>query len=149
VKIAISARGPSSDSDVDERFGRAYWFLIYDEEDDSWMPVDNSVNRAMAKGAGQATAEMIIGLGVAHVLTGETGPKAYRVLSQAGIPICHGMCGMVRDAFDSWRNDQLEPARAANDNGSPSCLLAGTESKTKLGEIFKLMRLPGKKWAEN
>lgn len=150
MKIAISARGPNSYSDVDERFGRAYWFLIYDEDDDSWMPVDNSVNREKAKGAGSSTAEMMIELGVHQVLTGETGPKAYRVLSQAGINICHDMCGMVRDALESWRNEHLESARAANDNGSPNCLMAVTEQRPAFaGGIFGKLGLPGKKWAEN
>jgi predicted Fe-Mo cluster-binding NifX family protein len=144
VKIAISARGPNSYSDVDERFGRAYWFLIYDEDDDSWMPVDNSVNRGKAKGAGSSTAEMMKELGVQQVLTGETGPKAYRVLSQAGINVCHGMCGMVRDALKSWKFEHIEPAKAANDNGSPSCLMAVSEQHAFAGGIFGKFGLPGK-----
>ena len=149
MRIAISARGPNSYSDVDERFGRAYWFLIYDDVDDSWMPVDNSVNREKAKGAGSSTAEMMKDLGVEQVLTGETGPKAYRVLSQAGINVCHSMCGVVRDALESWRHEHIQPAKAANDNGSPSCLMAVSEQPAFAGGIFGKFGLPGKKWVEN
>jgi len=144
MKIAISARGPSSNSDVDERFGRAYWFLIYDDQDDSWMPVDNSVNRGKAKGAGSSTAEMMKELGVSQVLTGETGPKAYRVLSQAGINVCHEMCGMVKEALENWENDNLVPARAANDNGSPSCLLTASEKPAFASKFFGSFGLPKK-----
>jgi len=113
------------------------------------MPVDNSINREKPKGAGSSTAEMLKEFGVQQVLTGETGPKAYRVLSQAGINICHGMCGVVREALDSWRNEHLVPAKAANDNGSPSCLMAVTEQPAFAGGIFSRFGLPGKKWAEN
>jgi len=144
VRIAISARGPNSYSDVDERFGRAYWFLIYDEENDSWMPIDNSVNREKAKGAGSSTAEMMRELGVKLVLTGETGPKAYRVLSQSGISVCHGICGMVRDALENWKENHTEPAKAANDNGSPSCLMAVGEHPVYGAGIFGKHGLPEK-----
>ena len=149
MKIAISARGPNSYSDVDERFGRAYWFLIYDDEDGSWMPIDNSANREKAKGAGSSTAEMLKEFGVEQVLTGETGPKAYRVLSQAGINICHGMVGVVRDVLEDWRNDSVEPARAANESGSPACLMAIPERPGLAGGIFGKFGLPGNRWAEN
>ena len=144
MRIAISARGPNSYSDVDERFGRAYWFLIYDQDDDCWTPVDNSVNRGKAKGAGSSTAEMIKELGVELVLTGETGPKAYRVLSQAGISVCHGICGIVRDALESWKTDHTVPAKAANDNGSPNCLMAVAERPGYDVGILSKFGLPGK-----
>ena len=144
MKIAISARGPTSYSDVDERFGRAYWFLIYDDRNDSWMPVDNSINREKAKGAGSSTAEMMKELGVQQVLTGETGPKAYRVLSQAGINVCHGMCGIVREVLEVWRKEQFEPAKAANDNGSPSCLLTVSVQPAFASRFFGKLGLPGK-----
>lgn len=108
------------------------------------MPVDNSLNREKAKGAGSSTAEMMKELGVQQVLTGETGPKAYRVLSQAGINVCHEMCGMVRDALESWRNEHIEPAKAANDNGSPSCLLTASEQPAFARGIFGKLGLPGK-----
>lgn len=87
------------------------------------MPIDNSENRALANGAGSSTAEMMKELGVGQVLTGETGPKAFRVLSQAGIKVSHGICGLVNDVLEAWKKGELPPAKAANDNGSPNCLL--------------------------
>ncbi len=134
MKIAISARGPTPFSDIDERFGRAYWFLVYSDEDDSWVPVENSENRALANGAGSSTAEMMKELSVDQVLTGETGPKAFRVLSQAGIKVCHGVCGLVSDVYDAWKNQELPTAKAANDNGSPNCLMTAA-GQQKGGKI--------------
>lgn len=139
MRVAISARNQTPYSDVDERFGRAYWFLVYSTDDDSWTPFNNSANRALANNAGSSTAEMMKEIGVSLVLTGETGPKAYRVLSQAGIQVCHGMCGTVIEALELWQSGRLEIARAANDNGSPNCLLStpavGTHGRVMVGEV--------------
>jgi predicted Fe-Mo cluster-binding NifX family protein len=136
VKIAISARGPTPFSDIDERFGRAYWFLVYCDEDDSWLPVDNRENRALANGAGSSTAEMMKELEVDLVLTGETGPKAFRVLNQAGIKVCHGVCGLVSDVLEAWKKHELQTAKAANDNGSPNCLMTAARQAGPSGGIY-------------
>ena len=136
MKIAISSRGPTPFSDIDERFGRAYWFLVYSDGEDSWVPVDNSKNRSLANGAGSSTAEMMKELGVDLVLTGETGPKAFRVLNQAGIKVCHGVCGLVRDVYESWQNQELPLARAANDSGSPNCLMTAAPQPGRTRVIF-------------
>ena len=123
-RIAITAMGPTPDSDIDERLGRAYWILIHDPETDEWTPIDNAVNRNALRCAGLRTVQTLIDLGVTHILTAETGPKAYRTLMQAGIRVYHGATGTVLETLEAWREGRLVPARAANDIGSPFCLMA-------------------------
>lgn len=123
MRVAITARGPSADSDVDERLGRAYWLLIHDMSLGTWESLDNSENRNALHGAGFQTAQALVDLGVTHLLTGETGPKAFRILHAAGIIVFHGAAGTVQEVLDAWREGRLRQAGAANESGSPYCLM--------------------------
>ncbi len=124
MKIAISARGTSPDSEVDERFGRAYWLLIYCDQSQDWDAIDNSENRVRPRGAGIRAAELLIEHGVGVLLTGETGPKAFRTLKAAGISMVHNVSGLVEDALIDWQAGRLQFASMVNDSGSPVCLLS-------------------------
>lgn len=121
--VAVTSRGDNPQADVYEQFGRTYWLVIYNPETDEWTALDNSENRARKSGAGLATAEILLNAGVVAVLTGETGPKAFRALSSAGISIVHNVSGTVEGAVLDWKVGNLEPAFVANDDGSPDCLL--------------------------
>jgi len=123
-KIAITACGDSSVAQIYERFGRTYWLLIYDPDNDSWQAIDNQENRNCLQGAGLATAKELIRSGADVVLTGETGPKAFRTLKAAGIEVVQNVSGSVFEVVQSWLGGDLELATAANDAGSPDCLMA-------------------------
>jgi len=120
--IAITARGSTPDSDIDERFGRSYWLMLYDTTNNHWQAIDNGVNRSAMHGAGKQTAETLSAQNVDIVLTGETGPKAFRMLKEAGITIHYGAAGTVMDTLVAWHDDRLLKANGANNIGSPSCI---------------------------
>ncbi len=122
-KIGVSSRGESPLSDVCGQFGRSYWLLIYSSADCSWQAINNSLNRTRPCGAGVATAETMVAAGVNLVLTGETGPKAFRILRDAGISMVHDVGGTVEEALADWLGGRLLLAHVANDPGSPNCLL--------------------------
>jgi predicted Fe-Mo cluster-binding NifX family protein len=134
-KIAITSCGDSRVSQIYERFGRTYWLLIYDPADDSWQAIDNRLNRNCSRGAGVATATEAIRSGANVVLTGETGPKAFRTLRAAGIEVVQNISGSVFEVVQSWLEGALVPATAANDAGSPDCLMVpsrpGRDSRRK------------------
>ena len=119
MKITVTARGPTPDSPVDERFGRAYWLLVYDEQTDGWEAVDNAEARNAVQGAGIRAAQEVAARGVGAVLTGVTGPKAYRALDAAGIAVYHGIRGTARDAVAAWRAGRLDRAAAGDALGRP------------------------------
>ncbi len=122
MKVAVSARGSTPDSDIDERMGRTYWLMIYETKNNSWQAINNDSGRNALNGAGQHTANLLIDLGVEAVLTGEIGPRAFRLLNSAGIDVYLGAAGTVMDTLVSWHDGQLDKARAANNIGSPYCI---------------------------
>lgn len=119
MKIAITSRGPSPDSPVDERFGRAYWLLTFDDETQTWDAFDNAEARNAVQGAGIAAAQAASDRGVRVVLTGVTGPKAFRALEAAGIEVYHGASGTAEAALVDWRERRLERATIASAAGRP------------------------------
>ncbi len=119
MKIAVTARGPTPDSPVDERFGRAYWLLVHDEHSGAWEAVDNTQARNAVQGAGIRAAQEVASRGVGAVLTGVTGPKAYRALDAAGIAVYHGARGTAEDAVADWKAGRLGRAAAEDALGHP------------------------------
>lgn len=123
LRIGVTSRGQSPMSEICEQFGRAYWILIYCPIEYRWQAIDNGPNRTRSHDAGIATAETLITAGVKVVLTGETGPKAFRTLNTAGILVVHNVRGVVEEAMRDWLSGRLQLATTANDPGSPNCLL--------------------------
>jgi len=127
MKVVITARGSTPDSDIDERMGRAYWLMIYETKNNIWQAINNDTSRNALQGAGQQTANLLIEHGVEAVLTGEVGPRAFRILNNSGISIYLGAAGTVMDTLVAWHDGHLNKATAANNIGSPYCI-TGTGS---------------------
>ena len=105
--IAISSTGTSLESNVDSRFGRCPFFIIYNTDNDSFEHVENQARQAMG-GAGIQTGQMISDRGVKAVITGNVGPNAFKVLSAAGIEIYSGISGLISDAVQKLKDGQLK-----------------------------------------
>lgn len=87
-KIAVTATGNTLDSQLEPRFGRAAWFMVYDSETSTWTPLDNRHTATSAHGAGTETAQAIHDAGVGIVITGNgPGGNAARMLKMAGIQV--------------------------------------------------------------
>jgi len=113
MKIAISATGSTLDAEVDSRFGRCQHFIIADTETLQFEVVENS-SAAASGGAGISAAQMIVGKGVKAVLTGNSGPNAYQVLSSAGIQVVTGVSGKVKDAIESYKSGKFQASSQPN-----------------------------------
>ena len=117
-KIAVSSEGPSLDSPVDPRFGRAAGFVIIDPETMAFKYVDNGASQAMNQGAGIQTAELMTQHDVGVVLTGYVGPKAFHSLSAVGIKIGQNLESLsVRAAVEKYKSGQVSIAEAPNRTG--------------------------------
>jgi predicted Fe-Mo cluster-binding NifX family protein len=114
VKIAITSTGETVDSPLDSRFGRTQKFLIYDTEAKSLLVVDNAQNLNAAQGAGIQAAQTVAQTGAQALITGHTGPKAFKVLKTAGIVIYHSSAQTVKDALDALEKGLLQPADDAD-----------------------------------
>jgi len=92
---------------VDPRFGRARYFVVFDDATGESTVHDNSTNLAAAQGAGIQAAQTVAELGVGAVLTGNVGPKAFTVLEKAGIDVYTGVADSVQDALAAFRSGAL------------------------------------------
>ena len=107
MKITVSAKGKSLDSDVDPRFGRSSGFILFDTETGNAGYLDNSAQRDLAQGTGIKTAQMIAQAGTDVVITGQLGPRAARVLSKSGIKIYACTSGTVKEAIRALEENRL------------------------------------------
>ena len=117
MKIAISSAGKDIHGDVDSRFGRAKGFIIYNLEKEDFFYIDNEQNLNAAEGAGIQSAKTVIDTGVKILITGNVGPKAFKVLKSAGVSVMVGARGTIEDAVLDYKNDNLEKAEGANVQG--------------------------------
>jgi predicted Fe-Mo cluster-binding NifX family protein len=102
---------------VDARFGRCGHFVVVDTETGECRAVNNGINLNSAQGAGIQSARNISTQGVAAVITGHCGPKAFRVLRAAGIKVYPGGGGSVGDAVAKFKQGLLEEAQTADVEG--------------------------------
>jgi predicted Fe-Mo cluster-binding NifX family protein len=114
MKIAVTAKGDTQDSQVDPRFGRAAMFVLFDTETQETTAVDNDQGTSAPQGAGVQAAKAVSRLGADLVITGHCGPKAYRALQAADIEVVVGAEGTVTEVIDRFRTGELKPADAAN-----------------------------------
>ncbi len=106
--IAVSVYENNISSQVDPRFGRASYFLIFDENNNLIESIDNTASGAMAQGAGINTATLIAKKGANVLITGSVGPKALAVLEKAGVKIIEGMGDMnIMDALNNFKNNTV------------------------------------------
>ena len=100
MKVAIPASNQSMDGQLDPRFGRAKYFLIYDMESDEHEFITNELNMLARQGAGIQSAQTVAGKNVQAVVSAHVGPKAYAVLKDAQITLYSGE-GLLRDIIDN------------------------------------------------
>lgn len=112
MKIALTTTGETLDSPLDLRFGRAFAYLIYDEEQKTSSVIRN-VGAEAAQGAGIKAAETVVKAGATALITGDCGPKAFHVLTQAGVKIYSAKNMSVKSAIDAFQAGQLQEIASA------------------------------------
>lgn len=117
MKVAVTAREASIDSELDQRFGRSKYIIVIDTETGSSDIHDNDVNLNAMQGAGIQTGQNIAQLGVEAVLTGHLGPNAFRTLSAAGIAAYTGVQGTVAEAIEAFKAGKLSQTDSADVEG--------------------------------
>ncbi len=115
--IAITAIGKDLKSQVDQRFGRAKFIIIYDTNTSSFTAHDNLLNLNAPQGAGIQSAQNIVDKNAEILLTGNLGPKAFTVLSVAKIKSYLVAGGTVEQAIKDFQDNKLELMNNANVEG--------------------------------
>ena len=117
MKIAVTSQEPHSDAAVDPRFGRARYFLVFDDQTDEVSVVDNSINLNAVQGAGVQASKKVIELGAQAVITGHVGPKAFATLRAGGVKVYTGATGTVTEAIEQFKADKLKSVQSADVDG--------------------------------
>ena len=117
MKICITAVGSKSNSEVDPRFGRCAYFLIFDEKGKLLKTILNEAGQAM-RGAGITAAQIIADEKVDIIITGNIGPNAYMVLESSGVKILHGAFGVtVEQALEMYKKKELKEVDSSQGTG--------------------------------
>jgi len=111
MKLCITSTGTSLDSNVDPRFGRCPYFIIYDIDSDTFESIENVSREAMG-GAGIQAGQLIASKNAGAVITGNFGPNAFRVLQAAKIKMYSGVSGTVSEAIEKYKSGQLTETSA-------------------------------------
>ena len=114
MKIAVSSRGKELDSEVDQRFGRAAYFVVVDSETFDFVVVDNQAAAQAMQGAGIQAAKAVANKGAEVLLTGNCGPKAFTTLNTAGIDVVLNVGGTVRSAVEGFNKGDFQTAGGPN-----------------------------------
>ena len=107
MKIALCSTGPELESKVDERFGRAAFFVFYNSETKELTAIENSA-RTASGGAGALAVQQIVDNDAVIVIAPELGPQALDALKQFRIPAYkQGSVKTVQEAITAWENETL------------------------------------------
>jgi predicted Fe-Mo cluster-binding NifX family protein len=117
MKVAFTTSGSSLDSPLDTRFGRAPGFLVHDTDSGTSEFVDNQQSLNAAQGAGIQAAETVVRAGAKALVTGHCGPKAFRVLSAAGVKVYNTDQPTVAAALEAFKAGKLKQSESADVEG--------------------------------
>lgn len=95
-----------TDSEVDVRFGRAAYFMIYDLESDRVMSVEENRHKNGAQGVGIAVGNQVLQSGCQLAIGAQPGPKAENILTLGKIKFFKAENCTVAEAIKNYRQSQ-------------------------------------------
>ena len=109
MNIVFTAQGTDWNSKMDARFGRAQFFIVYNEETDSLTSLNNSDVENEAHGAGPKAAQKMAEAKAKVIITGNgPGGNAATVLEKLGIECFIGAGEMtIEEAYKAYKNESL------------------------------------------
>lgn len=106
---AVASQGQEPSSMVAERFGRAPWFLIFDDNGVYSSSLENT-SVSMAHGAGGQTVSLLASEGVNVVIGPQFGPNAVTSLKRGSIDAFEASAMLCSDAVKSCKEGKLKKA---------------------------------------
>ncbi len=107
MKIMITSRGETLDSPMDERYGRAEYFIVYNTENDQFEAVKNPFLNDKG-GVGISVAKFTIEQGIDALISGSFGPNAQDVISGSNIKLYQAKGGSIKEIVELFKNNKLE-----------------------------------------
>lgn len=112
--IAVATDGNTKLAPVAARFGRCAHFIVYDEAARVYRMLDNTQARDEDQGAGIQAAQNVLGENPTDVIVANCGPKAFRLLHEAGVRVYTDIEGTAMDAIRRLLAGDLQPAQGPN-----------------------------------
>jgi len=107
--VCITARAAGTEAPVEQRFGRAPYFVFVDTETGKSESVENPLVDA-AGGVGPRAAQVLSEHGATVLITGQVGGNAARALGMGGIKAyAYRGSGSVADALVAYTAGNLQP----------------------------------------
>lgn len=106
MKLVLPVNGPTMDTTICISFGRAPYFLVYDNEIKDGIFIENTAATSQG-GAGIKAAQLIADSGAAVLLTPRCGENAAVVIKGAGIEIYKTFNDSIQDNISSFIDGKL------------------------------------------
>ncbi|MFO7979796.1 MAG: NifB/NifX family molybdenum-iron cluster-binding protein [Candidatus Aminicenantes bacterium] len=100
-RIGFTAQGESIEDEIDPRFGRASFYIIYDPKTKSIESLENP-NKDLMQGVGPRSVQFLSENNVEVLFTGQIGPNAQRVLQASNIKAITGASGKIKDLLEKY-----------------------------------------------
>ena len=105
--ILFSSCGKDWNALLDERFGRAAGFVLYNQEEDTLSWHSNEENLNASHGAGTQAAQFAINSGASILITGHVGPKAFDVLKLSDIDVLLSSEAPLKEVYEAFKKGKL------------------------------------------
>ena len=115
--IAFPSAGNDENAVLDLRFGRAKNFVLYNENTKTFSVVENTQNMQANQGAGIQSAQNILDNNASVLISGNCGPKAFRVLNAAQGQIFFAEAKPIIELLQDYQQGLLKKAESANTEG--------------------------------
>ncbi len=112
MKIVFTAKGTTWDDQMDPRFGRADYLLVFDEDSEELTVIDNREQSQQEHGAGPRTAQKVVEVHPDIVITGNgPGGNAGKALESISLEMYVGAGGMsIKEAYEAYKAGKLTKA---------------------------------------
>ncbi len=100
-RICFTAQGESIEDEIDPRFGRAAFYLIYDPKTKTMESLENP-NKNLMQGVGPKSVQFLSENNVDVLFTGQIGPNAQRVLQASKIKVISGASGKIKNLLEKY-----------------------------------------------
>jgi predicted Fe-Mo cluster-binding NifX family protein len=104
VKVVIAANGPTLDSPVAKRFGRAPYYVFWDSGSGQAQAIDNT----QPDDETHAIIARMAGRGVEVFITGNIGPHAFELTRSLGCRVALARRMSAGEALDRLSKDELQ-----------------------------------------
>ncbi len=101
--LVIGSDGKNLESKVAKRFGHAAYYIVYNIDDKTIVPIENN-----DEDHSHDEIQNLIDKGVRAFIVGNIGPHAFELINEGGAEVYLARKMTVRHAIDKFTSGQLE-----------------------------------------